>query len=196
MIQGDTYLVRNGSSGIILEHTNIFDNETGNLKNLLKGEDKMNNSENTSIVSFSTNPNTNTHTADTSSATAAPFHHGVPVGFYNAVIVSASRKTQPDTKYDIVRVDMEIEDAPYNGHALSKFYNQSSKDAVKFFRREMDGIGFGVASREELDSLCNTLIGTKLVAQIANHPNGNQVILLKGQTLKKTPVVNPDSFWE
>ena len=142
-------------------------------------------------------PDSNPNVVNPTTNLLTGFHHGVPVGSYTSQIISASRKTHPEGNHDIVRVDMEIKDPSHSRHTLSKYYNQSSKDAVKFFRREMEGIGFNVGARKDLDSLCTSLVGTELIAQVSDHQSGNQVILLKSlQTRKKAPVVDPDLFWD
>ena len=150
---------------------------------------------NNSVSNFVEASNLNQNSTDTSCDSPALFHHGVPLGTYKAEVVAASRKVNPETNCDTIRIDMNIEEGPHTGHPLSKYYNQSSKDAVRFFKREMGAIGRSVSTRKDLDTLCTSIVGDRVLAQVANHPNGNQVILLKGQSLKKAPVVDPDSLW-
>ena len=133
---------------------------------------------------------------NSATSTTTGFHHGVPVGTYLTKIVGASKKTHPEGHHDVIKVELEIQSQSENGHILRKYYNQTTKDSVQFFRREMKGIGFPVSSRSELETLAEILPGTIVNAQVVDHPSGNQVIYLKGvNSTKKTTKVDPDSLW-
>jgi hypothetical protein len=124
-------------------------------------------------------------------AKAPTFKHGIPSGSYKARIMKASRRVHQEGGYDVVRVSLALSVQPYMGVPLEKYYNLKSKAAVDFFRREMNELGIALTTRAELDSLCNSLVGKNVLAQLADHPSGNQVILLKH--LKVT--ANADELW-
>lgn len=182
------YLTKNHTNETELEALSNSNPQTYFTIHNPQGNDKMNNS--------TTVSNSGASTPSTTATTMTGFNHGVPVGTYTAKVVSASRKIHPEQNHDIVRVNMEITEPNHKGHPLSKYYNHRSKESVIFFKREMGSLGFKVGARDELDDLCTSLVGTDLLAQVADLPSGNQVILLKSiQSPKKTPVVDPDSLW-
>ncbi len=127
---------------------------------------------------------------------AAGFQHGLPSGYYKSSIKDAKHTVHPDGGHDVIRITLEVATAPYVGHSFAKFYNLKTKEAVDFFRREMDEIGSIISSRGELSDLCGTLVGREVLAQIADHPSGNQVIFIK-RLKAQVPVlsVNLADLW-
>jgi len=126
-------------------------------------------------INFENTPTTNASHPVTK---ATGFQHGIPSGYYKSSIKDAKHTVHPDG-HDVIRITLEVATAPYGGHSFAKFYNLKTKKAVDFFRREMDEIGSLVSSRGELSDLCGTLVGREVLAQIADHPSGNQVIFIK-----------------
>ena len=132
----------------------------------------------------------------TNSEPEGGFPLGVPDGSYTVKVVEAKHWQHTTGKYDVVKVDLEIQDGPEKGHMLNKYFNQNSKDAVKFFRREMSTLGVSVKSRSEIQQACKDLAGIPAVATVMFMANGNQVIFLKGVTQpKKAQEVDPDALW-
>lgn len=124
------------------------------------------------------------------------FHHGVDAGTYNCEIADATVKEHSEKKHPIVKVEMKVLDGADAGHTLNKYYNLTSKDAVKFFKREMAEIGVPVTDPRELSSLPGILPNTTVTANIVDHHSGNQVIYLKRPTTPKKPIApDPNSFW-
>ena len=124
------------------------------------------------------------------------FQHGVPSGSYKSSIKDATHTVHPGGGHDVIKITLVVAVPPYAGHSFTKFYNLKTKKAVDFFRREMDGIGSIVTSRQELGGLCGSLVGRPVLAQIADHPSGNQVIFLKKLKAQSAPVVtNPAELW-
>lgn len=143
-------------------------------------------------MTFENKPTTN---ASHSGAKASGFQHGVPSGYYKSTIKDAKHTVHSDG-HDVIRITLEVATAPYLGHSFVKYYNLKTKKAVDFFRREMDEIGSLVSSRGELSDLCGTLIGREVLAQIADHVNGNQVILIKRlKASSPAPSANPADLW-
>lgn len=125
----------------------------------------------------------------------AGFQQGVPSGSYTAVIKDAVHSVH-DKGYDVFRISMTITAGKHVGHSLTKYYNHKTKKAVEFFRREMDVIGSIVNSRDKLGDLCNALAGRTVIAEVADHPSGNQVIFLKNaNTTRTSSGIDPEELW-
>lgn len=124
------------------------------------------------------------------------FHHGVDAGNYNCEIVDASVRAHPEKKHTIVKVEMKVLDGADSGHKLNKYYNLTSKDAVKFFKREMAEIGKEITDPKDLSELPAVLPNTTVIAKVDDHLSGNQVIYLKRPAVpKKLTAPDPNSFW-
>lgn len=137
-----------------------------------------------------------TTSSTTTSEPEGGFPLGVPDGNYTVKILEAKHWQHKTGNYDVVKIELEIQEGPEKGHLLNKYFNQNSKEAVKFFRREMSTLGVSVKSRSEIQQACNDLTGIPAVATIVFMPNGNQAIYLKAMTQpKKTQEVDPDVLW-
>ncbi len=120
----------------------------------------------------------------------------IPAGSYLASITNASRSIHDEGQYDIVTMEIKVQAEPYSGRILNKVYHQKSRKAVGFFKREMKEIGYDVSSPNELESLCKSLVGTIIVADVFPSESGNQQIFLKNANTKRTVTpVDPDSLW-
>ena len=120
----------------------------------------------------------------------------IPAGSYLASITNASRSIHEEGRYDIITMEIKIQAEPYSGRILNKVYHQKTKKIIDFFKREMKEIGHEVTSRNELDFLCKSLVGTIVVADVVPNESGNQLIYLKNANTKKTVApVDPDSLW-
>jgi hypothetical protein len=164
---------------------------TNNTKN-----NKTNNGDNHMIESNVEQNQLINSITPTNSEPEGGFPLGVPDGSYTVKVVEAKHWQHTTGKYDVVKVDLEIQDGPEKGHMLNKYFNQNSKDAVKFFRREMSTLGVSVKSRSEIQQACKELVGIPAVATVMFMANGNQVIFLKGVAQpKKAQEVDPDALW-
>lgn len=169
-------------------HQAVIVNESNRVNSQFKGDTAMDIENDFNTIDFA---NTPAAKAACAGATTPSFKHGIPSGSYKAKIMKASRRVHQEGGYDVVRVSLALSVQPYMGVPLEKYYNLKSKAALDFFRREMHELGSIVTAREELDSVCSSLVGRDVIAQLADHPSGNQVILLK----KLKVVVDADVLW-
>jgi hypothetical protein len=120
----------------------------------------------------------------------------IPAGSYLASITSATTSRHELGKYDIVRMEIEIQAAPHAGHIVNKVYHIKTKKVRDFFKREAKEIGHEVIDRNGLNGFCNDVIGTIVFAEVAPSDSGNQSVYLKNANTKKNVApIDSDALW-
>tara|TARA_R110001592_G_scaffold289216_2_gene558432 strand:+ start:3205 stop:3768 length:564 start_codon:yes stop_codon:yes gene_type:complete len=120
----------------------------------------------------------------------------IPAGSYLSSITNAAMSTHQTGGYDIVRMEIEIQAAPYSGYMMNKVYHLKSKKVRDFLKREAKEIGYEVNDRSELSGFCSDVIGTIVFADVLPSDSGNQTVYLKSANTKKAVMpVDPDALW-
>jgi len=121
--------------------------------------------------------------------------HPISAGRHPARIIDAE-VTMFNDEYQLVRVNVEILDAPDPGHIETKWYHLKSQKAADHIRGEFKKIGFEVKSPEDVERACEEIVGLELEIHM-DFTKGSPVLffLKRINTKEQKKGIDHDKIW-
>ncbi len=128
-------------------------------------------------------------------ATLPPDDTSPAPGKYRAIIHSVGIHPHPQKQYDMVHVEMQLQDAPYKGQFVSKWYHLVSTKARDFLVKEFAKLGVRVTDRDSLHSAVGQLKGMAVTLEVTLN-GGSPAYYLQGGAMEDLDKINPVDVWK